>query len=165
MTDPDGDGIYSVTVEMPLNQDLFYKFINGNDWAMAEASGDLAACGVSDGFGGYNRSSSVGNADTSLAVVCFTKCYDCAVSIDEALGTINLFPNPTTGAFTLERTELAGDIEVTVIGLQGQLLRATEWTAGQSELNIDLSDLAAGVYMVRLTAEEGTRTLRVAVQR
>ena len=165
MTDPDGDGIYSVTVEMPLNQDLFYKFINGNDWAMAEASGDLAACGVSDGFGGYNRASSVGNADTIFDPVCFTKCYDCAVSIDEALGTISLYPNPTTGAFTLERTELAGDIEVTVIGLQGQLLRATEWTAGQSELNIDLSDLAAGVYMVRLTAEEGTRTLRVAVQR
>ena len=165
MTDPDGDGIYSVTVEMPLAQDLFYKFINGNDWAAAEASGDLAACGVSDGFGGYNRSTSVGNADTSLAVVCFTKCYDCAVSIDEALGTINLFPNPTSGAFTLERSELAGNIEVTVIGLQGQLLLATEWTAGQSELNIDLSDLAAGVYMVRLTAEEGTRTLRVAVQR
>jgi hypothetical protein len=87
------------------------------------------------------------------------------VSIDEALGTINLFPNPTSGAFTLERSELAGNIEVTVIGLQGQLLLATEWTAGQSELNIDLSDLAAGVYMVRLTAEEGTRTLRVAVQR
>jgi len=165
MTDPDGDGIYSVTFESPLNEDLFYKFINGNDWAMAEASGDLAACGVSDGFGGYNRASSVGNADTIFDPVCFTKCYDCAVSIDEALGTISLFPNPTTGAFTLERTELAGDIEVTVIGLQGQLLRATEWTAGQSELNIDLSDLAAGVYMVRLTAKEGTRTLRVAVQR
>lgn len=165
MTDPDGDGIYSVTVEMPLAQDLFYKFINGNSWNGAEASGDLAACGTSDGFGGYNRNTAVGNADTSLAVVCFTKCYDCAVSIDEALGTINLFPNPTTGAFTMERSELAGNIEVTVIGLQGQLLLATEWAAGQSELNIDLSDLAAGVYMVRLTAEEGTRTLRVAVQR
>jgi hypothetical protein len=165
MTDPDGDGIYSVTLEMPLSQDLFYKFINGNDWAVAEASGDLAACGVSDGFGGYNRHSVTANADTNFAAVCFTKCYDCAVSIDEALGTINLFPNPTTGAFTMERSELAGNIEVTVIGLQGQLLLATEWTAGQSELNIDLSDLAAGVYMVRLTAEEGTRTLRVAVQR
>jgi hypothetical protein len=165
MTDPDGDGIYSVTVEMPLNQDLFYKFINGNDWAMAEASGDLAACGVSDGFGGYNRNTAVGNADTSLAAVCFTKCYDCAVSIDEALGNISLFPNPTSGAFTMERSELAGNIEVTVIGLQGQLLLATEWAAGQSELNIDLSDLASGVYMVRLSAEGGTRTLRVAVQR
>ncbi len=165
MTDPDGDGIYSVTVEMPLDQDLFYKYINGNSWNGAEASGDLAACGVSDGFGGYNRATGVGNADTSLAPVCFTKCYDCAVSIDEALGNISLFPNPTTGAFTMERSELAGNIEVTVIGLQGQLLLAAEWAAGQSELNIDLSDLAAGVYMVRLTAEEGTRTLRVAVQR
>ena len=165
MTDPDGDGIYSVTVEMPLDQDLFYKFINGNSWNGAEASGDLAACGTSDGFGGYNRNTAVGNADTSLAAVCFTKCYDCAVSIDEALGNISLFPNPTSGGFTMERSELAGNIEVTVIGLQGQLLLATEWAAGQSELNIDLSDLAAGVYMVRLTAEEGTRTLRVAVQR
>ena len=165
MTDPDGDGIYSVTVEMPLAQDLFYKFVNGNDWPAAEASGDLAACGVSDGFGGYNRNTAVGNADTSLAAVCFTKCYDCAVSIDEALGNISLFPNPTSGAFTMERSELAGNIEVTVIGLQGQLLLATEWAAGQSELNIDLSDLAAGVYMVRLSAEGGTRTLRVAVQR
>ena len=165
MTDPDGDGIYSVTVEMPLDQDLFYKYINGNDWAMAEASGDLAACGVSDGFGGYNRLSTAGNADTSFAAVCFAKCYDCAVSIDEALGNISLYPNPTAGAFTLERSELAGDIQVSIIGLQGQLLINTEWTAGQSELNINLSDLAAGVYMVRLTAEEGTRTLRVAVQR
>jgi hypothetical protein len=165
MTDPDGDGIYSVTFESPLNQDLFYKFINGNDFAVAEASGDLAACGVSDGFGGFNRASSIGNADTIFAAVCFTKCYDCAVSIDEALGNISLYPNPTSGAFTLERSELAGDIQVSIIGLQGQLLVNTEWTAGQSELNIDLSDLAAGVYMVRLTAEEGTRTLRVAVQR
>ncbi|MEJ6738049.1 MAG: T9SS type A sorting domain-containing protein, partial [Cryomorphaceae bacterium] len=106
-----------------------------------------------------------GNADTSFAAVCFAKCYDCAVSIDEALGNISLYPNPTAGAFTLERSELAGDIQVSIIGLQGQLLINTEWTAGQSELNINLSDLAAGVYMVRLTAEEGTRTLRVAVQR
>ena len=37
--------------------------------------------------------------------------------------------------------------------------------AGSSELNIDLSDLASGIYMVRLTADEGTRTMRVAVQR
>ena len=82
------------------------------------------------------------------------------------LGHHQLVPQPNELAPSpLERSELAGNIEVTVIGLQGQLLLATEWAAGQSELNIDLSDLAAGVYMVRLTAEEGTRTLRVAVQR
>jgi hypothetical protein len=100
-----------------------------------------------------------------FAPVCFGKCYDCAVSIDEALGSVSLFPNPTSGAFTLERTNLVGDVEVSIIGLRGELLNATKWDSGSSELNIDLSDLASGIYMVRLTADEGTRTMRVAVQR
>ncbi len=167
MLDPDGDGIYSITFGSATGEYLQYKFINGIDWTGAEASGDLASCGVIDGLGGYNRLSTVasGSADTVFAPVCFTKCYDCAVSIDEALGSISLFPNPTAGAFTLERTNLSGEVEVSVIGLQGQLLNATKWDAGSSELKIDLSDLASGVYMVRLTAEEGTRTMRVAVQR
>ena len=55
MTDPDGDGIYSVTVEMPLDQDLFYKFINGNDWAMLKQAATSQRVVTSDGFGGYNR--------------------------------------------------------------------------------------------------------------
>ncbi|CAI8349355.1 MAG: Uncharacterised protein [Owenweeksia sp. TMED14] len=164
MTDPDGDGIYSITFGSATGEDLQYKFINGIDWTGAEGSGDLSACGISDGLGSYNRLLSLGYADTILAPVCFTKCYDCAVSIDEALGSVSLFPNPTTGAFTLERTNLTGPVEVTIIGLHGQLLNATMWDAGSGELNIDLSDLASGIYMVRLSAKEGTRTMRVAVQ-
>lgn len=165
MLDPDGDGIYSITFGSATGESLQYKFINGIDWAGVEASGDLSACGVSDGLGGYNRLSTLGSADTVFAAVCFSKCYDCAVSIDEALGSISLYPNPTAGAFTLERSNLSSEVEVSIIGLQGQLLQATKWDAGSSDLSIDLSDLASGVYMVRLTAEEGTRTMRVAVQR
>ena len=165
MLDPDGDGIYSITFGSATGESLQYKFINGIDWAGVEASGDLSPCGVSDGLGGYNRLSALGSADTVFAAVCFSKCYDCAVSIDEALGSISLYPNPTAGAFTLGRTNLSGEIEVSIIGLQGQLLQATKWDDGSSDLRIDLSDLASGVYMVRLTAEEGTRTMRVAVQR
>ena len=78
---------------------------------------------------------------------------------------ITLYPNPTVGEFTLERSELAGDVEVTVVDMQGQLLRATEWAAGEAELDMDLSDMASGVYMIRLNADEGARTMRVAIQR
>ena len=165
MLDTNGDGVYHATLSAALGETLQYKFINGMDWNTAEPTTDLAACGVSDGFGGYNRVATLGNADTVLAPVCFGKCYDCAVSIDEALGSVSLFPNPTSGAFTLERTNLTGDVEVSIIGLRGELLNVTKWNSGSSELNIDLSDLASGIYMVRLTADEGTRTLRVAVQR
>jgi hypothetical protein len=45
------------------------------------------------------------------------------------------------------------------------LLRATEWAAGKAELDMDLSDMASGVYMIRLNADEGARTMRVAIQR
>jgi hypothetical protein len=165
MLDTNGDGVYHITFSSALGETLQYKFINGMDWNSAEPTTDLAACGVSDGFGGYNRTATLGNADTVFAPVCFGKCYDCAVSIDEALGSVSLFPNPTSGAFTLERTNLIGDVEVSIIGLRGELLNATKWDSGSSELNIDLSDLASGIYMVRLTADEGTRTMRVAVQR
>ena len=164
MLDTNGDGVYHITFSSALGETLQYKFINGMDWNSAEPTTDLAACGVSDGFGGYNRTATLGNADTVFAPVCFGKCYDCAVSIDEALGSVSLFPNPTSGAFTLERTNLTGDVEVSIIGLRGELLNATKWDSGSSELNIDLSDLASGIYMVRLTADEGTRTMRVAVQ-
>jgi hypothetical protein len=165
MLDTNGDGVYHITFESALGESLQYKFLNGTDWTDAEPTADLAACGVSDGFGGYNRTATLGNADTVFATVCFGKCYDCAVSIDEALGSISLFPNPTTGAFSLERTNLTGEVEVSIMGLRGELLNATNWDAGSSELKIDLSELASGIYMVRLTAEEGTRTMRVAIQR
>ena len=165
MTDSNGDNIWEATLSLPVGYSLEYKFGTEDPNVLQEQLDPNAPC--TNGNTQYtNRVLVVPSADTILPVVCWSSCDSCsAVSIDEALGNISLFPNPTSGAFTMERSELAGNIEVTVIGLQGQLLFATKWAAGQSELNIDLSDLAAGVYMVRLTAEEGTRTLRVAVQR
>ena len=165
MLDTNANGIYEVTATMPINSKILYKYINGKTWNDAEASGDLSACGEDDGFGGNNRVDSLGVTDTVLGVVCFTKCYDCSVGLPEPMAGITLYPNPTVGEFTLERSELAGDVEVTVVDMQGQLLRATEWAAGKAELDMDLSDMASGVYMIRLNADEGARTMRVAIQR
>jgi len=165
MLDTNANGIYEVTATMPINSKIYYKYINGKTWNDAEASGDLSACGEDDGFGGNNRVDSLGVTDTVLGVVCFTKCYDCSVGLPEPMAGITLYPNPTVGEFTLERSELAGDVEVTVVDMQGQLLRATEWAAGKAELDMDLSDMASGVYMIRLNADEGARTMRVAIQR
>jgi hypothetical protein len=45
------------------------------------------------------------------------------------------------------------------------VLTVATWNAGSESLGIDLSNFANGVYMVRLTSEEGSRTLRVSVQK
>ena len=156
MLDADNDGIYEVTVSVPANSSIQYKFINGNAWGQDEPV--PGACAVT---GTTNRGATFAYGDSTMAPVCFGKCTDCMVSLDETLQNVSLFPNPTRGQFNLARMDAASEVEVSVLDLQGKVLTVATWNAGAESLGIDLSSFANGVYMVRLTSEEGSRTLRV----
>jgi len=160
MTDANNDGIYEVTVSVPANSSIQYKFINGNAWGTDESV--PAACSVT---GTANRGATFAYGDSTMAPVCFGKCTDCMASLDEAFQNVSLFPNPTRGQFNLARMDAASEVEVSVLDLQGKVLTLATWAAGAESLNIDLGNFANGVYMVRLTSEEGSRTLRVSVQK
>jgi Secretion system C-terminal sorting domain len=73
LSDSDADGIYEVTVNMAEGETVNYKFINGNAWTGSESV--PTACGVGDGFGGFNRSYVVSN--TNPTIVCFGQCENC----------------------------------------------------------------------------------------
>ena len=156
MTDANNDGIYEVTVNVPANSSIQYKFINGNAWGQDEPV--PGACAVT---GTTNRGATFAYGDSTMAPVCFGKCTDCMASLDETLQNVSLFPNPTRGQFNLARMDAASEVEVSVLDLQGKVLTVATWNAGAESLGIDLSNFANGVYMVRLTSEEGSRTLRV----
>ena len=156
MLDADNDGIYEVTVSVPANSSIQYKFINGNAWGTDESV--PAACSVA---GTANRGATFAYGDSTMGAVCYGKCTDCMASLDEALQNVSLFPNPTRGQFNLARMDAASEVEVSVLDLQGKVLTVATWNAGAESLGIDLSNFANGVYMVRLTSEEGSRTLRV----
>jgi hypothetical protein len=56
LTDPDEDGVWSVTLDVEQDADVIFKFItDGSNYESVPA-----ACGADDGYGGYNRSVSVG---------------------------------------------------------------------------------------------------------
>ncbi len=73
MSDSNSDGIYEVTVNLVEGDIVNYKFINGNAWTGSEAV--PSACGVGDGFGGFNRSYVVSNVNP--IIVCFGQCENC----------------------------------------------------------------------------------------
>ena len=77
MTDTDLDGIYEVTVLVPGNFTYEYKFVNGLEFIRKEASTEFDACGVDDGFGGFNRTVVVGYDDVITPLVCFGSCEIC----------------------------------------------------------------------------------------
>ena len=69
MEDLDGDGIYSVTINLAVNSSYEYKFINGDSWGFDESVyGDCAD---------NNRILSISDIDSIMEPVCFGSCVDC----------------------------------------------------------------------------------------
>ena len=88
-------------------------------------------------------------------------------NIPEPVDMIMLSPNPAKNASTLRfTTASAKPIEVALISLDGKIL----WTnhlqaqAGENSLPIDVSGIAAGVYMVNLSDGKQCSTQRLIVQ-
>jgi len=129
-----GSGLYTYTTSVTENTSVTYKFLNGNDWIYTELV--PFECGVSDGFGGYNRSIVTDNVDIELSYVCFSSCSDCEASItDLASSVFSVYPNPNTGNFTI--SGLKGDQLLFIHNNMGQLINTLQ-TNGKKSLNIDL---------------------------
>ncbi len=156
MLDTNNDGIYEVTLSVPANSSIQYTFINGNTIANSETV--PTACVGPNNIG---RVATFAYGDSTMSPVCFGKCTDCAVGLGESLQNVSLFPNPTRGQFNLARMDAATEVEVSVLDLQGKVLTVAKWNEGVDALSIDLSSFANGVYMVRMTSDEGSRTMRV----
>lgn len=77
----------------------------------------------------------------------------------EAAAAINLFPNPTAGAWTLDLTlNQTEQVGIELIGLDGKTidqLYNQDLPAGKHQLNFDLSGHAQGIYQVRLSTNQG----------
>ncbi len=102
-----GGGVYSATIIVSSNATYTYKFLNGNSFAGVE--GVSSVCGTSDGFGGFNRSISVGTSNKVVSPVCFGQCLGCTAPISW-LGNSNNFSDgnnwssgwaPTAGCRTV----------------------------------------------------------------
>lgn len=69
---PQGNNIYARTFSIQEGTQVQYKFLNGPSFSNEETV--PAACGVSNGFGGFNRQHTVGTANATLPAVVFGTC-------------------------------------------------------------------------------------------
>ncbi len=90
---------------------------------------------------------------------------DCDISLDEhELSTVTLYPNPAKGAFYVEDMDKNSQkLDVEILAIDGRLLRSYNFSnTGRQEIGI--SDLAAGVYNVKVSSEKGFKVFRVVFQ-
>ncbi|MEL7530245.1 MAG: T9SS type A sorting domain-containing protein [Bacteroidota bacterium] len=91
-------------------------------------------------------------------------------SVDKAveLTTMNVYPNPNNGVFTLQVDELTeGELAlVFVLDVMGREVarQAIMPTAGRIEMDIDLTDEAAGTYIVKVGSGNKLGTKQVVIR-
>jgi 1,4-alpha-glucan branching enzyme len=108
MTDADGDGIYSANATVNAGSDVVFVFINGNDWPQQEAV--PSSCGVSNGFGGFNRSF-VADADTTFGPICFGECADCQEVVVPGTVQVTLQVNMQNEVVSANGIHVAGNFQ------------------------------------------------------
>jgi minor extracellular serine protease Vpr len=78
-----------------------------------------------------------------------------------------LFPNPGTGRFTLEYTgNKSQTLRVEVLSMTGALVSAQDWQVhnGMNQLQLDITRVPKGVYLVKVAAQDGVTAIRTVVE-
>jgi chaperonin cofactor prefoldin len=75
-----------------------------------------------------------------------------------------LYPNPTNNKSRLEVEGLDSDADVFVYDMVGRVIQKHRLNKGTTELDIDLSGYAKGVYSIRIVNESINQTKKLIVQ-
>ncbi|MEM9984943.1 MAG: T9SS type A sorting domain-containing protein [Bacteroidota bacterium] len=152
LTDPDGDGVYSVTFERRIDSfESFYTFINGPGGGSFVGKENIIdqACAFANNFN--DRFIPKFSADTVINT-CFAECTDdtnCSITNLRNAPEPLFEVQPTLVARFAEVTfQTAEPKEISIVNTSGQVLR-TESTRAAS-LNLDFEGLPAGLYLIRV---------------
>jgi len=77
---------------------------------------------------------------------------------------INLYPNPANDMVKLEIEGLKSEVDVLVYDMVGRMVQNHKINKGTTELDIDLSGYAKGVYSIRIVSESVNQNKKFVVQ-
>jgi len=97
---------------------------------------------------------SFGSGDTCMTVN-ITKVGIDNIAFDE---NVTLYPNPSSGRVSLNIAgSTTSELSVSVLDVLGkEVVGESRYQAGTTKVDMDLSSLASGVYLVKVTCETGT---------
>ena len=139
MNDPDGDGVWAATTQLPAG-DYEFKFSYDN-WTGSESLNVGDPCTIT--VGGFTNRTLTINGDSILPVVCWGSCSECAPPATyPVIFTVDLFDAPATSA------EISGSFNAFCSGCETmQNMGPSIWQ--------DTLYLTAGVYEYYFTYNNG----------
>jgi hypothetical protein len=94
----------------------------------------------------------------------------CVSGVEEMLldAAISVYPNPTTGQFTINMEEVTGKIAfIRVLNMQGQVIydEMLKNLSGSVKKNVDLSQVSTGIYLINIQVDGVSVTKRVHISK
>ncbi|MCB2196816.1 MAG: choice-of-anchor J domain-containing protein [Bacteroidetes bacterium] len=88
------------------------------------------------------------------------------IGTPDGIVSMNIFPNPNNGMFTLEmNASKAGSFNVQIINIQGQVVYNKEVNQdGFYKEQIDISNEASGIYYIRINDGKNTKVSKIMIQ-
>lgn len=158
------DTITDCDVPVDLNSYLSANATAGGTWVDVSGSGALTgstfdpnqATNMATYDFRYVLTSACGDDSATVSLY-----LDCDVSLNEyTVGNIDVYPNPTVGAVTIEALGANNRIRnIEVYAINGELL--IQRNADDAEVRLDLSNFADGLYNIKVTSDLGVELHRI----
>ena len=167
MTDPDGDNVYSVTLELDQGDHEYKYMINSWDTSEQLSETEDAECTLTTG-GFTNRLLTIDSEEPmDLDTVCYESCEACetiGVAENNPLA-FRVFPSVTDGVLTVAfPAALEAGANMVVRDLSGRQVRTENLGTGTRQTVIDLGRQPNGFYVIRVENGRFTATETVIVK-
>jgi hypothetical protein len=117
------------------------------------------------GIGTHGISYAVVNANGCIGVHALCTTVDIAgggIGLDNGGSSIQAFPNPSSGLFTLIMDGIEGMVQLSVLDIRGrEIISQSVNAAGRTTYYLDLSGYATGIYTLRTQSVLGSGTLKL----
>jgi hypothetical protein len=153
MTDTDGDGIYTITIDgLPVGKVIEYKYqINGNLNTTEYPNG------------GANRKYTV--RYWNILNNTYNGGQTTGVDQNSLVAAFNVYPNPTQGAFTVDITNtVASDLVITLSTIQGQVVYQNKVSGALTHQETIDNNLPKGFYFLTVNNGKEIKIQKVVVQ-
>ena len=172
MVDPDGDGIYTITLRKPMGFFSHYTFTNGNcpDYLCKEDLTGLP-CGDPNSFNDRFLSSDMTMTDVTV-LACFGNCANdgsCTPSsvngleIDQSLFSLQPSVVQNFTSIIFGEKAISQDKQILVVDAVGQIVHTAD-VGNETTYRLNTTDYANGLYFLSVVVEKRLLTRKFVVQ-
>jgi hypothetical protein len=165
-TYPGANTWFNVALALDIDAAQGQLFIDGESQGVFEFNSTLGGVNIyantGDDYYIDNVAASYVTACSSERTEAIVTVADCNTNVNEIInGNVSIYPNPNNGEFMVSNTSEI--ITITVTDVQGKTVHSMN-NLNIDKVNIDMTDLEKGMYLINIETGSGTVTKPVIVK-